>query len=146
MDKGQKRALTECLQVALELGDVARCESLIAGGVGCGPEEVLHCNGCTPVLYAFSQGRPEIARLLVSKGALIEGSSCDKTSFPGFTSFHHAAALGDTDLLGLLYEKAPGIKLHYCRPVHPIHLAIARGYIDCVEIILAQAKTGTHNP
>lgn len=63
---------------------------------------------------------------------------CESDTSKWYSPFHHAASVGSVQILQLLFEKAPREILRCCRPVHPIHLAIVGGHVECVELILDQ--------
>ena len=98
------------------------------------------------MLYADIREEFEIAKLLVSKGASITGSTCNLTWTRGWTSFHYAAGIGNAELLYLLYERAPDGIRRKDQPVHPLHLAVANGRAECVEMIVADLRKSTTSP
>ena len=57
-----------------------------------------------------------------------------------YTPLHYAASVGNVQILQFLFEKAPREVLRCCRPVHPIHLAITGGHVECVRLIIDQAR------
>ena len=60
----------------------------------------------------------------------------------GYTPFHYAASAGNVQILQVLFEKAPREILRCCQPVHPIHLAIIGGHMECVKLIIEHARKG----
>lgn len=50
---------------------------------------------------------------------------------------------GNAEILRLLLDKDPHELLRCRQPVHSLHIAVARGHTECVEIIIAQARKGT---
>lgn len=76
---------------AIKTGDAERVASLIAGD-----SSLLHSaeNGITPVLLAVYHGKPDIARLLVERGATL--------------SFGEAVALGDFERVRAMLASDPG--------------------------------------
>lgn len=120
------------MKVAIDLGDLELCKRLVESGADliCG---FVWCMGCTHLLYSLHVGQVAIAEYLVSQGASIAGSTCEIWPTRGFTPFHYAAALGSTELLRLLLEKAPS-EIYVSRdPVHPIHLAVLNDAAECVK-------------
>lgn len=135
------RVPSEPLKLAIELGDLGLCQALVAGGVDLNsgfPE----CNGCTPVLYAFTKGRFDIAGYLISQGASIAGAACSTTSTRGYTPFHFAVGFGLVQVLRILFERAPQDIVRCCRPIHPIALAIAGDHLQCIKLIMDHAREG----
>ena len=97
--------------------------------------------GCTPLLYSLHKEQFAIAEYLVSQGASTAGSTCESWPTRGFTPFHYAAALGSTELLRLLLEKAPE-EIYVSHPINPIHLAVLNDEAECVKLILDHASQG----
>lgn len=52
---------------------------------------------------------------------------------------------GNVQILQALFEKAPREILRCCQPVHPIHLAITGGHLECVNLIIDQARKSMNN-
>lgn len=129
------------LELAIESGDLDLCRALVAGGVDT-DTGLPDCNGCTPVLYAFSEGQFDIAGYLISQGASIAGTACSVTPTQGYTPFHYAAGYGLVQILRNLFERTSGEIAHCCRPVHPIALAISNDHPECVKLIMDHARRG----
>ena len=72
-----------------------------------------------------------------------QSNAQDPYLIQGCTPFHYAAFAGNFQILQALFEKAPREILRCCQPVHPIHLAVAGGHLECVNLILDQARKGT---
>lgn len=128
------------LRTAIDLRDVELCRRVIEDGANMDAGYV-ECLGCTPLLYTLHyQDAEEIAVYLVSKGASIRGRSCGNVDTKGYSAFHYAASLGFVDLLRLLLQQdKEGLSQHYVS-FHPIHLAIANGHDECVQMILDDAR------
>ena len=120
------QSASDSLKLAIELGDVKLCQALLEEGVNT-DSGFPDFGGDTPVLYAFALAQFEIAEYLISNDASIAGAAGDKSICRGYTPFHYAATAGKTQILHMLFEKAPQGILRCCQPVHPIHLAVASG-------------------
>lgn len=139
-DEEDRQSGSKLLRLAIELGDTTFCQSVVRESVSIG-SRMLDCEGLTPVLYALKLGQLEIAEILILEGASV--AEADDTSFfRGWTPFHDAALLGRVQILRALIEKAPRTLMRCCQPVHPIHLAIANGHIECVQLIIDHALKG----
>ena len=134
----RNQSASESLRLAIELGDMKLCQALVEEGVNT-DSGFPNFGGDTAVLYAFARGQFEIAENLISNGASIAGSG-------GYTPFHYAASAGKAQILRMLFEKAPQGILRCCQPVHPIHLAVASGHAECVELIISHAREGMAAP
>ena len=145
MVKERNESASEPLRLAIELGDVKLCQTLIEEGVNT-DKGFSDLGSDTPVLYAFELEKIEVAELLISNGASIAGASGGKSIYRGYTPFHYAASAGDVQLLRILFERAPRGIFRCCQPIHPIHLAIASGQIECVELIIDHARQGMTRP
>ena len=132
---------SEALKVAIDVGDLELCERLIQ----CGEDlesGFSFCLGSTPLLYSLINDRPEIAEFLVSHGASITGQTCRYWSSQGYTPLHYAASHGYLNLLNCLLNRGALKLIDIKSPVHPIHLAVANGQSECVEVILDQSRHG----
>ena len=139
MGKEKKQSNLNLLKLAIDLGDMKLCQDLVRDDVTI-ESKLLDCGGLTPVLYALAYGKLEIAEDLILKGASVEGS--DVSYYRGWTPFHTAAYNGHVQVLRALFRKAPRAIMRCCQPVHPIHLAIANGHTECVQLIVDHARKG----
>ena len=117
------------------------CQSLVKESVSIG-SRVLDYGGLTPVFYALKLGQLEIAENLILEGASVANAG-DASHFRGWTPFHDAALQGRVQILRALFGKAPRVIMRCCQPVHPIHLAIANGHTESVQLIIDHARKGT---
>ena len=117
------------------------CQALVGEGVDT-KSRVSDSGGLTHVLYALDWRQYEIAEYLIWKGASIMEAEGGPSYYKGWTPFHAAALEGQIHIFRLLFEKAPREILRCCQPVHPMHLAIASGHTDCVELIIEHARKG----
>ena len=145
MVKERTESASKPLRLAIELGDVKLCQTLIDEGVNT-DKGYSDLGSDTPVLYAFGLKQMEVAKLLISNGASIAGATGDKSIYRGYTPFHYAASAGNVQILRILFEKAPRGIFRCCQPIHPIHLAIANGHVECVELIINHAREGMTRP
>lgn len=133
------------LKHAIEIADQQLCERLVEAGADL-QAEYKSLPNCVPLLYCLScihdnDRGPELAEYLFSRGASIAGETSIQYQTRGYTAFHYAAANGFTDLLRKLHQSAPKAWTELSRsPIHPIHLAVAREHIDCVQYILQQSQ------
>lgn len=141
MGQEKKQSASDQLKLAIELGDMELCQSVLKESVTIG-SRVLDYGGLTPVFYALKLGQLEVAESLILKGASVAEAG-DASYFRGWTPFHDAAGQGRVQILGALFGKAPRAIMRCCQPVHPIHLAIANGSAECVELIIDHARKGT---
>lgn len=141
MGKEKTWSPSEPLKLAIQLGDIELCKALVKEGVNT-DNGFPDFGGDTPVLCAFGHGKFEIAEYLISKGASIAGAAGDRVPFRGYTPFHYAASAGKVQILRILFEKYPQAILRCCQPVHPIHVAVANGHAECVELIIHHARKG----
>ncbi|KAM0796420.1 ankyrin repeat-containing domain protein [Usnea florida] len=125
-------------KLAIELGDINMFEGLAKESVGV-ESGSFDCEGRTPVLYALELGQLGIAENLILRGASVAEAG-DGSHFRGWTPFHSAARWGYDQILGVLLGKAPREMVRCCTPLHPIHLAIANGHTECVELIIDHAR------
>lgn len=136
--KGEEetRSASKPLDLAIQLGDLELCQALVKEGVnidtGCWDDEDK-----TPVLCALKCGQYDIADYLIANGASIAGAA---GRVRGYTPFHYAASAGNVQIMRMLFERAPQEIVRCCQPIHPIHLAIASGNADCVELIMNHAR------
>lgn len=127
--------------MAIEAGNLHRCQRLVQGGADINLG-YASCAGCSPLLYALHGGRFEIAHYLVVQGASVTGVTCNLWSTQGYTAFHYAASCGQVMLLKVLLEKASKVISQFETDVHPIHVAIANGHLDCFEAIMDYSRKG----
>ena len=126
--------------MAIELGDIELYQNIVKEDVNISSPD-FDCEGLTPVLYALSLGQLKIAEDLILKGASVAGAG-DASYYRGWTPFHYAAYKGRCQILRALLRKAPRAIMRCCQPVHPIHLAIANGHTECVQLIIDHARKG----
>lgn len=141
MGKEKTLSAPKLLKLAIELGDMKLCRALMEEGVNTDSGSPGF-EGNTPVLCALAHRQFEIAEYLIANDASIAGAEGDASHYRGYTPFHYAASAGNAQILRILFEKAPQDILRCCKPVHPIHVAIASGHADCVELIIDHARKG----
>ena len=137
----KSRRASEPLWLAITIGDYELCKRLVED------QENINtgfpaCSGCTPLLYSLHLRRFDIAEYLLSHGAAVGGKTCESYPTRGFTAFHYAAAFGPTKLLALLLDRAEESPSQFCRPIHPLHLAVLNNHIKCVKLLLENSVKG----
>ena len=83
-----------------------------------------------------------MAEYLLSQGAAVGGTTCQTYRTRGYTAYHYAAAFGIARLMELLLDRAEVRPSRYCRPTHPLHLAVINNHIDCVNLLLEDSVKG----
>ena len=141
--KEKKEVTSNLLRLAIDLGDLKFYQNLVKEDVNIGSRN-LDCGGVTPVLYALRFKQLEIAEDLILRGASV--AEADRSHSRGWTPFHSAARWGHDRILRVLFRKAPQELVRWCLPFHPIHLAIANGHTECVELIIDHARKSTSKP
>ncbi|KAL9638177.1 MAG: hypothetical protein Q9204_001596 [Flavoplaca sp. TL-2023a] len=125
---------SESLRLAIEIGDYELCKRLVEEH-----ENINYgfpsCLGCTPLLYSLQLKRFHMAEYLLSKGAAVGGETCHFYPTQGYTAFHYAAAFGLTKFMELLLGRAEERPSRYCRPIHPLHLAVFNHHVDCAKLL-----------
>ncbi|KAL9035685.1 MAG: hypothetical protein Q9180_004729 [Flavoplaca navasiana] len=126
---------SESLRLAIDIGDYELCKRLVEEheNINSGFQS---CSGCTPLLYSLHLQRFDMAEYLVSQGAAVGGTTCDFYPTEGYTAFHYAARFGLTKFMELLLDRAEERPSRYCRPIHPLHLAVFNNHIDCLKLLL----------
>lgn len=127
------------LRLAIELEDLQLCRSLIEQGIS-SDSGLLEYQDDTKNHFS---GQIDTAEHSISSKASVVGTLSKESVTEGYNQFHYAANVGNVQVLHLLFEKAPREILRCCRPLHPIHLAITRGHVECVKLIINQARKGT---
>ncbi|MCJ1306847.1 hypothetical protein MMC25_000490 [Agyrium rufum] len=132
--------LNEALLEAVGLGSVAFCTRLLDEGADPNHSHPT-CQACTVLNRALKSKQPEIAKLLVQKGAMDRSQTCDhgtmsdeSVSKQGYSAQHFAAALGLDEILELILAKESDH--HQDDPVTPLQLAAGNGHLSCVKMIV----------
>ena len=140
-EKIESRHLSESLKVAIEVGNLCVCERIVKDGANLN-SGIPSCFGCPPLLFALFHERTQIAEYLIHQEASLDGSACHLWNTQGYTVFHFAAGGGWANLLELLITQSPEMILEIETAVHPLHLAIANGHVDCFDLIVNHAFKG----
>ncbi len=82
------------------------------------------------------------AEHLASNDVSVAGATGDETPFGEIGPFYNAAVTDRVHILQFLFLKAPREILRCCRPLHPIHLAIASRSVECMELIIDHSREG----
>ncbi|APA09493.1 hypothetical protein sscle_05g042630 [Sclerotinia sclerotiorum 1980 UF-70] len=94
------------------------------------------CCGFSPLLKAFITNSPEeIIHYLLDNGASLDGVvTCTKPIVTaGFTPLHHAAMLGDEQIMEKILKLG---KPNTHQKVYPLHNAAYNGHFACVRLLL----------
>jgi ankyrin repeat protein len=87
--------------------------------------------GRAPLHYAAREGRVEVIKLLLERGAYPNAwDNCDKTPL------HYAAERGDVEIVRLLLEKGAYPNARDYRGRTPLHEAAKNGHVDIVRLLL----------
>ena len=88
--------------------------------------------GFTALLFAVSGGYPEIAELLIRRGADVNLNN----NIFGTCPIHVAVNNGDTYITKLLLDSGSPLNPRSARSLTPLMIASARGQLDLVELLL----------
>jgi len=92
--------------------------------------------GNTPLIWAASEGREDIIRLLVDSGANV-----NVQNFDGVTPLHLAAERGDVDMVMCLIENGANVNIQSEEGATPVHIASVHGRL---EVMKSLAAHGAH--
>ncbi len=126
-----KGSRAPALHLAAFRGDLANVQSLCAAGTAVDARDEARW---TPLPWAVSAGRRDIAEFLIAKGADVNTKGLfDET--PLHVAAH--AAAGSRELVELLLSHGAGVNAVSTRGNSPLHYA-ARRSVPIVEVLLAQ--------
>ena len=132
LGKQKSRASFEQIRLAIKLKDVELCRRLL--------EEASNNDKGFLNFQCDTRSASSEKNMLGELMQVKYAGKRDKVK--GYTLFHYAASIGDVEILQILFKQAPREILHCCRPLHPIHLAIAGGHGSCVDLIIDEARRG----
>jgi ankyrin repeat protein len=89
-------------------------------------------NGCTPLLWAVSEGNLSTAETLIDCGADVNSQN-----FYGETALFLASSRGHQSICQLLLESGANPNFPNSDGVYPIHMAVASGFYDIVTLLCA---------
>ena len=147
----QSSLLSEGLIAAIIRRDLIGCTKLIEYGAD-PAAPIPDCESCTPLIVALDNNHQgilsseslQISKLLIEKGAPVNGSPCTKLNFPQNSPIHYAALFGSSELLEILLSKTP--RNSNPLTLTPLHVAASQGHTDCMSILLdfELRSTGNH--
>ena len=114
---------------AAGIGDVEKVRDLLATD----PTLVdgKTSDGVTPLLLAAQNGRLEVVRLLLEKGAAVDARSNE-----GATPLIHAATKGRLEVVRLLLEKGAAVNAKGNDGLTPLIAAARKGHLEVVRLLL----------
>ena len=120
---------------AVRAGDKAKVEALIAGGANVNAEDYTG----TPLYNAASYSNPEIAELLIAKGADVNAKQTKSNfSYLGWTPLHRSALGGRKDVAALLLSKHANVNARSEDGSTPLHIAASNGQKDLADLLLSK--------
>jgi cytohesin len=111
------------------LGDLDRVKSLVKKGIDVDAKDET---GWTPLYWAASMGREEVAEFLIGNGADIDVRTNDDR-----TPLHQAARSGAAKLVELLVSKGADSNTRDEDDSTPLHWAATGGHKNVVELLIA---------
>ena len=124
-----ERSPGEKFSIAIEYGDLAAVKALVEGGQSPDTPIMLSEYRTTPLIEAAEDGRTEIVRYLISKGADVNGKGIG-----GKTPL--VAALTYDDVVELLLKAGADVKATNDQGSTAFHTAIYAGRLDAAEQLL----------
>ena len=126
---------SRALKIAIDFDNLDLCQRAIHDGA-----DINHgycfCREETPLLYSLHKMRPTVAEYLVLQGASTKGHSCERWETRGYSVFHHAASMDSSRVLKALLEKKAQEFMDLDNDIHPVHLAVANGHVECVKLMI----------
>jgi ankyrin repeat protein len=117
-------------------GDTAAISQALAAGAKVDSLDTrTNRNGRMPLNWAAFNNRVDAVRLLLAKGAPING--INRT---GFTPLHHAAEAGALEALKVLLEAGADASIPNLQGNLPIDTARAQGHAHAVQVLEGAAK------
>ena len=118
---------------AAEQGDLERVRSLLAANPAA-LNDTTWTAARTPLHAAIRGQRPEVARLLIERGADVNARDRD-----GVSVLSTAALLGQTEIATLLIDRGADLREDVDRRgLGPLHMAASRGHAEVVSLLLAR--------
>ena len=122
------------LLAAVEAGDFARVQALVAAGADVDQLDYRQRPFRTPLCLAVKNGHVVVARYLIESGAN-KDATCDRQSY---TSLHVAAREGNMEMVRMLTETGANKDSTDFYGLTPIEHAICEGHVAVVEHLLEQ--------
>lgn len=118
------------LPLAACAGKLARVQELVKQGADVNAQDKL---GWTPLYWAVSLDRTEVAGFLMDQGADVRKRTSD-----GGTALHQAARAGDRALVELMLTKGADVNAKMKRWITALHSAASAGHSEMVALLIAK--------
>ena len=124
---------------ATERGDVEKVKTLLAADPSLVNAQ-LPSNKGTPLIFAIVYAKPEVAKLLLEKGADVNAKASN-----GQTALHQASAYGQLEVVKLLLERGASVNFEVKDDAQggdpgctPLLLAAENGHLEIVKLLLGK--------
>ena len=125
--------------IAIERGNLADVRALVEAGNSADTPIEYGENKTTPLLKAAWNGRRDIVKYLLSKGAAVNGRDSD-----GQSALQEAAVRGFDDVVEVLLQAGADAKAEDKRGNTPFGAALFNGHLDVAEILLKAGADPNH--
>jgi ankyrin repeat protein len=122
---------------AAEKGDLAKVKELLKSDASL-LNARLPSNKATPLIFAITYCKPEVAKYLIEKGADVNARASN-----GHTALHYASAYGQTDIVKLLLAKGASVNFDVQASAEgedpgctPLLYAAENGQLEIVKLLL----------
>jgi ankyrin repeat protein len=127
------QSVGEQFATAIERADLAAVKALVEGGADADSAIAYGANTTTPLIRAAWEGRTDIARYLLSKGAKVNAQSSDGSD----CALAQAAKRGYDDLVELLLKAGADAKAKNKDGYSAFAFALGEGHLDVADLLLA---------
>lgn len=118
--------------IAIEKGDIAAVRALLDGGAKADTLIEYGEHKITPLMSAAWNGRTEIAKLLLERGADVKARATDD----GQTALHSAASRGWDDLVQVLIDAGAEVNARDTRQNTALSTAVFQGNVELAGILI----------
>jgi uncharacterized protein len=118
--------------IAIERGDVAKVRALLDDGARADTLIEYGEHKITPLMSAAWNGRTEIAKLLLERGADVKARASDD----GQTALHNAAARGFDDVVQVLIAAGADVNARDTRQNTALSTAVFQGNVEMAGILI----------